>query len=198
MKQDWKAQRVFQSFSNVIPNPARWITLLQIFSLADAPFTLAGVPGACETAGRWLGPAACLFTSVDKRAIDAGVQESYTERRLVIREENTMNHSRFTSLTLLCLASILLTAASPLPDVTPGNIIGQHVVARGETLYCIGRGYAILPSAIAKVNSLSGSSILSIGQVLNIPAARWANVPAGPVCTPQFQSPFTGLALLGC
>jgi LysM repeat protein len=92
------------------------------------------------------------------------------------------------------LASILLTAASPLPDVTPETIIGQHVVMKGETLYCIGRGYAVLPGAIAKVNGLSGSSILSIGQVLNIPAARWVNVPAGPVCTPQFQSPFTGLA----
>jgi hypothetical protein len=44
LKQDWKAILLFQSFSNVIPNPARWITLSQIFSLADALFTLAGVP----------------------------------------------------------------------------------------------------------------------------------------------------------
>jgi len=44
LKQDWKTRRFFQSFSNVIPNPARWITLSQIFSLTDALFTSAGVP----------------------------------------------------------------------------------------------------------------------------------------------------------
>ncbi len=105
-----------------------------------------------------------------------------------------MNRSRFTSLALLCLASILLTAASPLPDVTPGSIIGQHVVARGETLYCIGRGYGVLPGAIAQANALNSSAILSVGQVLNIPAVQWVPIPAGPTCSPQFQSPFTGSA----
>ncbi len=103
-----------------------------------------------------------------------------------------MKYSRYSLLVLACLA---LIAASPFPDLaSQADILGQHVVQRGETLYCIGRGYGVLPGAIAQANALTGSSILSIGQVLNIPAAQWVNIPAGPVCAPQFQSPFTGLA----
>jgi hypothetical protein len=48
LKQDWKAILLFQSFSNVILDPARRIALSQIFSLADALFALAGVPVGAE------------------------------------------------------------------------------------------------------------------------------------------------------
>ena len=91
-------------------------------------------------------------------------------------------------LRLVCLASLTLVAAAPYADA----LIGQHVVRAGETQYCIGRGYGVLPSAIARANGLSGFARLFVGQVLSIPAVPWTNVPLGPVCAPQFQSPFTG------
>jgi len=98
-----------------------------------------------------------------------------------------MKHSHYSLLALACLA---LIAASPFPD-TASPILGQHTVQRGETLYCIGRSYGVFPSAIAEANGLSFSAILAVGQVLQIPAVQWANMPGGPVCAPQFRSPFT-------
>lgn len=72
-------------------------------------------------------------------------------------------------------------------------VIGQHVVQSRETLYCLGRAYGVLPSAIAEANSLSVFSLLSPGQILNIPAVQWVSIPPGPVCATQFASPFPGL-----
>jgi LysM repeat protein len=82
----------------------------------------------------------------------------------------------------------IATSAAP-----PATLLGQHVVQRGENLFCIGRGYGVLPNAIAQVNGLSAPFALSPGQILRIPAVRWDRLISGPVCTPQFSSPFAAL-----
>jgi len=71
--------------------------------------------------------------------------------------------------------------------------VGQHVVQSGDTLYCIGRAYSVRPDAIAQANGLGAPFNLYPGQVLNIPAVRWAVVPRGPICVPQFSSPFRSM-----
>jgi LysM repeat protein len=77
---------------------------------------------------------------------------------------------------------------SPLytPVSTYPNTLGIHVVRSGEWLYCIGRAYGVLPSAIAKVNSLQPPYIVLPNQGLTIPNVPWTNIPAGPVCKAQF------------
>jgi LysM repeat protein len=72
-------------------------------------------------------------------------------------------------------------------------ILGQHVVQGGETLNCIGRGYGVLPSAIAQVNGLTTASSLTVGQTLAIPDVQWVDISIGPVCAPQFKSKYPGL-----
>ncbi|MBM4424177.1 MAG: LysM peptidoglycan-binding domain-containing protein [Chloroflexi bacterium] len=79
------------------------------------------------------------------------------------------------------------------PPATPVPIIGQHLLIGGETLFCIGRAYGVLPGAIAEANGLGPESFVYPGQVLVIPAAQWFNIPDGPVCNPQFDSPYPGL-----
>ena len=80
---------------------------------------------------------------------------------------------------------------TPLP---PAPIIGRHVVQPGDTIFCIGRAYGVLPAAIAQANGLSGTVSLAAGQVLQIPEVQWTDIPDGLVCAAQFQSPFPGLA----
>jgi len=76
---------------------------------------------------------------------------------------------------------------------TDAPIAGGHVVQKGETLYCLGRGYGVLPSAIAAANGLSMFAHLLVGQMLKIPAVQWVGIPPGPVCAPQFTPPFPSL-----
>src|SRR3990172_8594461 len=107
-----------------------------------------------------------------------------------------MNRICFRVITFACAASLALGSALPFPVFAAAEILGQHVVQKGETLYCIGRGYGVVPSAIAEANGLSAFALLSIGQVLKIPAVQWSPVPPGPVCARQFESPFTGRAVV--
>jgi LysM repeat protein len=93
------------------------------------------------------------------------------------------------------LSSSLVTAQELSEYPRQSAIIGQHSVQSRDTLYCLGRAYGVLPSAIAEANDLSPFSLLSPGQVLNIPAVQWVNIPPGPVCATQFLSPFPGLPL---
>ena len=81
----------------------------------------------------------------------------------------------------------------PLPTNTAYPSIGTHVVLPGETLYCIGRAYGVLPSAIAAANNVTVAERLLSGTVLSIPAARWVSIQPGPVCATQFASPYPGL-----
>jgi len=81
----------------------------------------------------------------------------------------------------------------PLPTSTAYPSIGTHRVLPGETLYCIGRGYGVLPSVIASANRITVAESLRAGTVLSIPAARWISIQPGPVCATQFTSPYPGL-----
>ncbi len=90
-------------------------------------------------------------------------------------------------------------AGSTQPTVRPGPAataypsVGTHRVLSGETLYCIGRAYGVLPSVIASVNRITVAESLMPGTVLSIPAARWVSIQPGPVCAAQFESPYPGL-----
>jgi LysM repeat protein len=81
----------------------------------------------------------------------------------------------------------------PFTPIPPAPIIGRHTVLPGETLFCIARGYGVQPTAIAQANGLPSNANIRSGQVLAIPQVRWVNISAGPVCAPQFASPFPGL-----
>ncbi len=88
-----------------------------------------------------------------------------------------------------------LPTATPVPftPIPPAPSIGVHTVLGNETLFCIARGYGVLPGAIAQANGLVVPFIVYPGQRLNIPAVQWVDISPGPVCAPQFESPFPGL-----
>jgi hypothetical protein len=90
----------------------------------------------------------------------------------------------FTLEDALTLAHQTIDAEIP---VTGLEVLGKHHVAEGETLTCIGRGYKVLPEAIASFNQIDPASDLEIGQVLEIPAIIWTNIPPGPACLKQFD-----------
>jgi LysM repeat protein len=81
---------------------------------------------------------------------------------------------------------------TPLPTAP---VMGRHTVLPGETIFCIGRGYGVLPAAIAQANNLPATYNVRAGQVLNIPQVQWVNISAGPVCAPQFASLYPGLTV---
>ncbi|MBL8056197.1 MAG: FecR domain-containing protein [Anaerolineales bacterium] len=83
-------------------------------------------------------------------------------------------------------------AATAVPQPTV-PLLGQHRVLAGETVYCLARAYGVLPDAIIQVNGLPAPGLVTAGVVLRIPAVRWVNISDGPVCVPQFQSPYPGL-----
>lgn len=83
---------------------------------------------------------------------------------------------------------------TPVP-YTPAPIIGQHVVLVGETIFCIARGYGVLPFAIAQANGLPTPYTVFPGQTLNIPEVQWLDISPGQVCPTQFPSPFPGLPI---
>ncbi len=68
------------------------------------------------------------------------------------------------------------------------DILGQHTVKAGETLFCIGRAYGVDPYAIATQNSVVAANVIHPGAVLDIPDATKTIVP-GPVCAAQFGTP---------
>ncbi len=85
------------------------------------------------------------------------------------------------------------TTPRPFTPLPPAPIIGQHTVQSGETIFCIGRTYGVLPGAIAQTNGLRNPFTVYPGQVLRIPKIQWRTISPGPVCAPQFLSPFPGL-----
>ena len=93
---------------------------------------------------------------------------------------------------LFALVTVLALLASASGPALAADTLGQHVVRRGETLYCIGRGYSVLPSAIAQANGLRRPFTLFPGQILNIPNVAWTRIPAGPVCARQFSTTVSG------
>jgi len=92
--------------------------------------------------------------------------------------------TKFTLEDALTLAHQTIDAEIP---VTGLEVLGEHHVAEGETLACIGRGYKVLPEAIASFNQINPASDLEIGQTLEIPAIIWTNISPGPACLKQFD-----------
>lgn len=88
--------------------------------------------------------------------------------------------------------SVPTTAVVPPTPNAP--LLGTHTVRQGETLFCIGRGYGVLPEAIAAANGFAVNATLTTGAALRIPSVRWPNAPAGPMCGGQFASPFVPTA----
>lgn len=94
------------------------------------------------------------------------------------------------------------TAVQPLSTEELGTqnsvaVLGKHQVMQNETLSCIGRGYGVVPNAIAEANDMELTDILYPGQTLDVPEVEWLSIPAGPVCVTQFDSPFSGLPITG-
>jgi LysM repeat protein len=83
----------------------------------------------------------------------------------------------------------------PFTPIPRAPLIGRHVVANNETLFCIARAYGVLPAAIAQANDMQPPFNVIAGQTLGIPADQWVDIAPGPVCAPQFTSPYPGLPL---
>jgi LysM repeat protein len=66
------------------------------------------------------------------------------------------------------------------------DVLGQHVVRSGETLYSIGRAYAVRPDVIATCNGIVNPSLIRPNTSLSIPNAPWTPVPPGPTARRQF------------
>ena len=66
----------------------------------------------------------------------------------------------------LFLATVAPAAAAPAVSGTPT----WHTVARGETLFSIGRLYNVSPWAIASANKLANPNYIRVGQRLYVPA----------------------------
>jgi LysM repeat protein len=75
--------------------------------------------------------------------------------------------------------------AAPVASGGGWEILGDHTVRYGETLYCIGRAYGVDPWAIATQNNVQVPDLIHPGTVLDIPNAL-KTLPPGPVCVPQF------------
>jgi LysM repeat protein len=92
---------------------------------------------------------------------------------------------------ILVASTLALALAVPSPLYAQSSSpLGLHTVRSGETLYCLGRTYGVKPAAITQTNRMTLNSLLQPGRVLSIPAVRWENIPAGPVCAAQFASPY--------
>jgi LysM repeat protein len=70
----------------------------------------------------------------------------------------------------------------PPPPITPPVAGTEHVVAKGDSFYSIGKKYGVSIKAIADANPGVDAAKLKIGQKLTIPAA--ATSAAGPVSAP--------------
>jgi LysM repeat protein len=64
---------------------------------------------------------------------------------------------------------LVLTTVAPVA-AAPAELPTWHYVARGETLYSIGRLYNVSPSAIAQANGLLNPHRIYVGQRLYVPA----------------------------
>src|SRR5574341_1478016 len=112
---------------------------------------------------------------------------------------NTRTSPPATTTPIRLAASATVTPSPTVTAVKPTAtlavaILGRHVVQAGETLFCIARAYRVDPDVIAQVNGLTAPNFfVTTGQTLKIPSVRWANVIPGPLCVPQFSSPFNPL-----
>jgi LysM repeat protein len=153
-----------------------FLTLLAALGLA------ACVPGGAPAAAT---PTAALAT------IPASLPTTLAAYRLPAAPTATTSPSATPAPHAPYPGPVVTLSVAQLP---PAPVLGKHIVQPGDTIFCIGRAYGVLPAAIAQANGLAPNLFISTGQALNIPAVQWVDIPAGPVCAPQFQSPFPGLA----
>jgi LysM repeat protein len=85
----------------------------------------------------------------------------------------------------MTLGSVQAVAARSAVGAGGWEILGEHTVRVGETLYCIGRAYGVDPAAIATQNDIITMNLIRPGQLLSIPDVPKA-LHRGPVCVPQF------------
>jgi LysM repeat protein len=85
---------------------------------------------------------------------------------------------------LLVIGLLLLSSAPVYAQPTAYDIIVNHVVKSGETIYCIARAYKVSPVAIINANMLPAPNWVYPGQKLAIPNVP-AMLPAGPTCERQ-------------
>lgn len=102
---------------------------------------------------------------------------------------------------LVVILGVILGLLFLVPDVSAGgwDLLGQHTVRHGETLYCIGRAYGVDPWAIATQNMIVTAHLIYPGTGLEIPDVP-ATLPSGPVCARQFNGspPASPNACGGC
>jgi murein DD-endopeptidase MepM/ murein hydrolase activator NlpD len=60
-------------------------------------------------------------------------------------------------------------AAQNAPATAVADITNQHVIAKGDTLYSLGRAYKMSPFTIADANGLAHDKPLPLGKVIKIP-----------------------------
>ncbi|NME71437.1 muramidase family protein [Flammeovirga aprica] len=75
------------------------------------------------------------------------------------------------------------------PAPSSSNSSNTYTVAKGDSLYAIGRKYGVSPSEILTLNGLSPSDGLYIGQVLNIPSSGSSNQSTSTSTTTVTPSP---------
>jgi LysM repeat protein len=98
---------------------------------------------------------------------------------------------RIVVLVVVLAMSVMVVAVpvSAAPNAQFPNPLGTHTVQQGEWIYCIARAYKVTPWSIASANAIPWPYWVYPGQVLQIPADPWYNIPAGQTCNPQFTPP---------
>jgi LysM repeat protein len=88
------------------------------------------------------------------------------------------------TLTLMLLAlSPVRTAQTHAPSQ---EILCEHIVRAGESIFCIARAYGVDPYAIVRENGLLSPNLIYAGMSLHIPNVP-AELPPGPVCVRQCE-----------
>jgi LysM repeat protein len=147
------------------------------------------VPEATQLA--WLATEALVQGNATMPVVATGTPAATTPPEAT----STLAANQPTSLPSSPTPTFVIRPATPVPftPLPPAPVIGRHVVAPGETIFCIGRAYGVVPGAIAQANGLTPPFTILPGQTLKIPEVQWVNIEPGPVCATQFQSPFPGL-----
>jgi spore germination protein len=85
---------------------------------------------------------------------------------------------------LLVLGLLLISSAPAYAQPNAYDIIVNHVVKSGETIFCLARAYKVSPAAIIKANMIPNPNWIHPGQVLAIPDVP-ALLPPGHTCVRQ-------------
>jgi murein DD-endopeptidase MepM/ murein hydrolase activator NlpD len=76
-------------------------------------------------------------------------------------------------------------AAQDAPAVAVADTANQHTIAKGDTLYSLGRAYKMSPFTIADANGLAHDKPLPLGKIIKIPNRGQAAAAKPVVVTPE-------------